>query len=137
MSFSGDVSETITFNSDSRWIAQNFTAVANWLPSLGDPEGGGQKTGGYMWKGVGVEQVVAFLSSYSSHEDALRANTALLSRYIKVPSESGELLDWTVRLVSSGERTPHSRRSMACRLALSRGLNIPRSLGLGDTRSGG
>ena len=43
LSFSGDVSETIIFNSDARWIAQNFTAVTNWLTSLGSPENDGQK----------------------------------------------------------------------------------------------
>ena len=102
LSFSGDVSETIIFNSDARWIVQNFTAVANWLTSLGRPENDGQKAGGYTWKGVGAEQIVAFLSSYRSHEDALRADTALLSRYIRAQSENGELRDWTVRLVSSG-----------------------------------
>lgn len=38
-----------------------------------------------------------------SHEDAVRANTALLSRYIKAQSGNGELRQWTIRLVSSGK----------------------------------
>jgi hypothetical protein len=103
LSFSGDISETIIFSRDPRWITQNLTAVANWLASLGGPVGGGSKTGGYTWSGVNVEQVVTFLSSYRSHEDALRANTALLSQYIKAQRENGELRNWTVRLVSSGK----------------------------------
>jgi hypothetical protein len=103
LSFSGDISETIIFNADSRWNAQNLTAVANWLDSLGRPDGDGSKTGGYTWKDVDVESVLTFLASYRSHEDAVRANTALLSRYIKAQSGNGELKQWTVRLVSSGK----------------------------------
>jgi len=102
LSFSGDISETIIFNSDSRAIAQNSTAVTNWLASLGEQQDG-KKTGGYTWRGVNVEQILTFLSSYRSHEDALRADAALLSRYIKAQTENRELIDWTVRLVSSGK----------------------------------
>jgi hypothetical protein len=108
LSFSGAISETIIFSCDDSWITQNLTAVTNFVAALGDPENGGSKTGGYTWKGIGVEQVLTFLSSYRSHEDALRANTALLSRYIKTQNEHDELCNWTVHLVSSGksEATP-------------------------------
>lgn len=102
LSFSGDISETIIFNRDPRWIEQNFTASANWLASLGPPSQGSM-SGGYTWKGVDVDRVLTFLASYRSHEDALRADTGLLSQYIRAQSDNEELRNWTVHLVSSGK----------------------------------
>lgn len=100
LSFSGDISETIIFKRDSKWLESNFDAVQSWLASLG-PAANGSKTGGYTWR-TNASAVLDLLSRYKSHEDARRADTDLLARYIKTQTKNGELVDWTVRLVSSG-----------------------------------
>jgi len=52
--------------------------------------------------GLVAAEVLDLLSRYKSHEDARRADTDLLARYIKTQTKNGELVEWTVRLVSSG-----------------------------------
>jgi len=101
LSFSGDVSETIIFKRDTKWLNANLIAVQSWLASLGTFNEGGGKTGGYTW-GTDVSKILDLLDRYKSHENARRADTKLLSRYIKAQIKNGELLNWTVKLVSSG-----------------------------------
>ncbi|MFO1482351.1 MAG: Z1 domain-containing protein [Verrucomicrobiaceae bacterium] len=101
LSFSGDISETIIFKRDAKWLATNFDAVESWLASLGPCDPAGSKTGGYTWR-VGAPAITDLLGRYKSHEDARRADTELLARYIKAQAKNDELVHWTVRLVSSG-----------------------------------
>lgn len=101
LSFSGDISETIIFKRDAKWLGANFEAVDVWLTSLGPCHPAGSKTGGYTWH-VDAPIVLDLLGRYKSHEDARRADTELLTRYIKAQTKTNELLHWTVRLVSSG-----------------------------------
>lgn len=51
---------------------------------------------------MGAPAVLELLGRYKSHEDARRADTDLLTRYIKAQTKNDELQDWTIRLVSSG-----------------------------------
>ncbi len=100
LSFSGDISETIMFKRDQKWLAANFDAVESWLVSLGACDGGG-KEGGYTWR-TGASNILDLLGRYKSHEDARRADADLLARYIKAQTKNDELVHWTVRLISSG-----------------------------------
>lgn len=100
LSYSGDISETIIFKTDEGWLAENTQAVRNFLSRLGAPQGG--VGGGYVWK-TDQEAVLEFLQHYQSHEDARRADTRLLSSYIKKQVDNGELAEWTIKLVSSGD----------------------------------
>jgi hypothetical protein len=105
LSFSGSISETTSFKRDDEynniWIEENFKATEAWLKSLGNPSSG-NKEGGYTWT-TGADQILEFLREYKTHDQNTRADTALLSRYIKTQRErdENELVDWTVRLVSS------------------------------------
>ena len=101
LSFSGDISETIIFKRDTKWLSANFDTVESWLKAQGSCDSAGSKTGGYMWR-VKAPAILDLLSTYKTHEDARRADTELLARYIKAQTSHEELVDWTVRLVSSG-----------------------------------
>ncbi len=101
LSFSGDISETIIFKRDPKWLASNFGAIESWLASLGPCDAAGSKAGGYTWH-IAAPAVLDLLGRYKSHEDARRADTELLARYIKAQTKNDELIDWTIRLVSSG-----------------------------------
>ena len=100
LSFSGDISETIIFKRDAKWLAANFDVIESWLGSLG-PCDEGARAGGYTWH-TGASPMLDLLGRYKSHEDARRADTELIARYIKAQTKNDELVDWTVRLVSSG-----------------------------------
>jgi hypothetical protein len=101
LSFSGDISETIIFKRDAKWLTSNFDAVESWLRSLGPCDPAGSKAGGYTWR-LNAPAILDLLGKYKSHEDARRADTELLARYIKAQTKNDELVHWTVRLVSSG-----------------------------------
>ncbi|MFN9489164.1 MAG: Z1 domain-containing protein [Betaproteobacteria bacterium] len=100
LSYSGDISETILFDLGSV-LQKNRDAVAGLLGEIGKPSSG-KVVGGYIWKGCPVDSVMRFLAAYQSHPDAIRADTRLLSRYIKAQIAQGELTSWTVFLASSG-----------------------------------
>jgi len=102
LSFSGDISETIIFKRDPDWITHNFNTSASWLSSLLEAEKEiGSPDSGYTWNNIPAEAILEFLRNYNSHEDARRADTELLSKYIRAQNVNGELVHWTVRLCSS------------------------------------
>lgn len=110
LSFSGDISETIIYKRSRQWVEHNFTATATWLAELGDPEAKGSVAGGYTWSEISATAILDFLTLYTSHEDARRVDTALLSRYIRAQNDEDELLHWTVHLCSSrlGDAIPYT-----------------------------
>jgi hypothetical protein len=104
LSYSGDISETIIFHT-GQTVEGNLRAANALLGALGEPEPTGGITGGYVWSGVDVSRVLEFLGQYETDREARRADTRLMSRYIRRQNEQGELIDWTVVLVSSGLAT--------------------------------
>jgi hypothetical protein len=102
VAYGGDISETIIFDRDENWIARNFQATEAWLKSLGAPTQTYEKSGA-LWTTTHTN-VLAFLSAYSSHPLALRAQTALLAKYIRrMVGGFGELIEWSVLLCSSAD----------------------------------
>lgn len=101
LSFSGDISETIIFKRSMPWINRNFTATDSWLRELDPPSPTGSLAGGYTWTNIPALAVLDFLTRYTSHEDARRVDTTLLSKYIRAQNGEKELIKWTVHLCSS------------------------------------
>jgi hypothetical protein len=101
LSYAGDISETITFDTNQAHL-KNLTSVNALLRALGDPAAGGGRKGGYRWGDVDTERILQFLDEYLTHPEARRADTRLLARYIRRQNEQDELRSWTVLLVSSG-----------------------------------
>lgn len=100
LSYAGDISETIVFDT-ARAYQDNLRVTNDLLRALGEPRTGG-KVSGYEWTGVQVDAVLNFMDQYKTHTEARRADTRLISRYIRKQNEQNELTDWTVVLVSSG-----------------------------------
>jgi hypothetical protein len=101
LSYAGDISETIIFDT-KRSGANNLRATNSLLQRLGAPQPDGSRTGGYLWRDVVAARVREFLERYETHPEARRADTRLLSRYIRRQNEQDELTSWSVVLVSSG-----------------------------------
>lgn len=100
LSYAGDISETIFFDTNTVSVDKNLRAVNELIAKLPAYSKGSIK-GGYLWKDLDYPDVLDFLSSYESHEDARRANTKLLSQYIRKQIEQGELVKWSILLASS------------------------------------
>lgn len=101
LSYAGDISETIIFDTKRAW-EKNLGATRALLQALGEPEAGGGKSGGYLWADADVNRILEFLGQYETHPEARRADTRLLARYIQRQNEQNELVSWSVALVSSG-----------------------------------
>jgi hypothetical protein len=113
VSFAGDVSETTVFSSDERTLRANFAAAEDLINRLqtsgvsyqSNPEQkrDGDKqhkwTGSHLWSGAKSQEVLAFLDRFSTHEDAARASSKVLARYIRRQVELNELTDWDILLI--------------------------------------
>jgi hypothetical protein len=112
LTYSGDISETIMFDTKPEIIKENWETVSSFLSELPTPKKRtnkqGNKTNGYTWSGISADLILNFLEKYKSHPDARRADTKLLSSYIKRQAEQNELVEWSVLLASSSKADYHS-----------------------------
>lgn len=114
LSFSGSLSETVTFHRELPALHANVAAAEQLVISLGEPEpdpvrdraGGAHRWKGYYWTDVPSEDVVGFLQRYRSHPEARKANGQLLAQFIESLNRAGELTHWGVALIGGGEGGP-------------------------------
>lgn len=116
LSYSGDISETISFYRNEGNIENNFKTVTNLIENIEasgikierDPErprlnGSVKKWKDCVcWSDVPVSLIRRFLYEYRTHPAAYRVNCNLLSEYIEKQVPDGHLLRWTV-LIPSGD----------------------------------
>jgi len=101
LSYAGDISETIIFDSSDGQIGDNLTVTESWLQSLGKAAEGSNIATSYKWTDIEPEQICEFLSLYKTHKEAYRVRTELLINYIKRQNDKvEELTNWTVVLIS-------------------------------------
>jgi hypothetical protein len=103
LSYAGDISETIIFDTKSHQ-KRNFLATVELLDALEDSNATGGRQGGYLWRGASVDLILEFLSKYKSHPEARRADALLLRRFIDRQKSQGELVTWDILLASSSQR---------------------------------
>jgi hypothetical protein len=110
LDFAGSLEETVVFHRDPAKLATNVRATESLLAALGPPAERGpirqrQGSAGHTWAGarlwsaVPSEEVATFLSRYSTHEAAVKVNSAVLADYIR-SQPAGELDRWTVAVMS-------------------------------------
>jgi hypothetical protein len=104
LSFAGTVSETVVFHRTGDAPSRNRSAVERCIESLGTAGIEGEGTATRVWRGVGVQEVLTLLESYRTHSAATKAQAEYLREYIVVQAAAGELVEWTVALVSSQAR---------------------------------
>lgn len=113
VSFAGDVSETTIFATGQRVLDQNWSVAQDFIGRLlrskaaylPDPEQ--ERTegrinrwvGSHLWTDASAADVLTFLDRFSTHEDAARANSLVLAKYIRQQNQRRELLKWSVLLV--------------------------------------
>jgi hypothetical protein len=102
LSFSDSISETIIFSTEEDVIVANADLVQRFAARLNDISSHERReTGTVVWPDVGAKDVLSFLEEFRSHERAKKVQTALLARYISSNVTNGELVSWTVALVSN------------------------------------
>jgi len=116
LSFSGQVSQTVTFFRDQRKLKANLEALRQLLRGLPSPyvspsqERPGREAdvwrNVHLWREVSALKVIEFLDSYQTHPNAIKTNSALLAEFVAAMAEDGELTEWTIAILS-GEGEPY------------------------------
>lgn len=110
LSFSGHVIETVAQHRQPRLIDANFAAFGALVAAMGsgkqNPEqprpGRVDRWNAVLWENVPHDLVTDFLGSYSTHPEALKANSLLLRDFIVSMARQNELTQWTVAVIGGG-----------------------------------
>lgn len=115
LSFSGQISETVSLFADRRALEANLQTATRFVGALGAgidnpvrkrPEGE-HRWKGRLWDNVPAVEVTAFLAAYRTHPEAYKVNSTLLAKFIEKMNAADELTRWTVAVVGSGQGAPH------------------------------
>lgn len=114
LSFSGQVSETVSLHANEEVLQKNLDAVRRLCARLGpgrddpaqDRGGSRQNWKGRLWTGVSGEAVADFLTAYRTHPDAYKVNSTLLAEFVRSMMGVGELTNWTVAVIGGGRGAP-------------------------------
>lgn len=101
VSYSGAISESINFFNAADELRQNFVVTESFLRSLGDGMPRRKVGSGTVWTDVNGQDVAAYLEAFKSHPDSKKAQGQLIAKYIRARTRDGELLAWTVALISN------------------------------------
>ena len=103
VSYSADISETISFERAPELNRRNHERFDRFVASLGSPEL--VPSGNRIWRGVAGEEVADLLEEIVVHQGSRKARGDYLARYIRSQNAIGGLVSWSVALISnpSGE----------------------------------
>lgn len=114
LSYSGSMSQTISYLRDKASQQSNMDATKALLSAVGEPHVRGpvRKRGGaedawkrsVLWNDVNAELVLDFLKAYRTPPGADRANTVVMAEFVEQMNAVGELRNWTVALVAEGRK---------------------------------
>jgi hypothetical protein len=112
LSFSGNIIQTVAFQTEIPALRRNLEATDRLLrlmdrPDEIDPErkrgeGNDRWRGAYLWNDVGHELVTEFLATYSTHPKSYRVNSSMLVEFVGKMVAREELTSWTVGLMGGG-----------------------------------
>ena len=99
VSYSADISETISFDRDAEVNRKNHERYGRFMRSLGPTEH--LLSGNRIWRGVPGEYVADLLMDISVHPGSRKARGDYLAKYIRFQARVGGLVNWTVALISN------------------------------------
>ena len=99
VSYSADISETISFERDTDVNLGNYERYSQFIASLGSSEH--QLKGNHVWREISGEYVADLLLDINVHSGSRKARGDYLAKYIRSQNEIGGLVIWTVVLVSN------------------------------------
>ena len=105
VSYSADISETISFDRDPDVNRRNHERFSRFIVGLGPTER--LRTGNRIWREVSGEDVADLLTGIKVHPGSRKARTDYLAKYIRRQNTHGGLAAWTVALISNR----HGQRS--------------------------
>ena len=99
VSYSGDMSETITFDRSHAVNRENYALFDRFIRFLG---GSNELiSGNRVWRQVSGERVADLLGAMNVHESSRKVRGDNIARYIRTQNLVGGLVNWTVALISN------------------------------------
>jgi len=115
LSYSGNLVQTVAMYREPPVLRRNLDATNRLLNAMGEPTERGPVRGrnekpdewkrSFLWSGIDASMIVDFLSSFSTHPKASRANSSVLAEFVGRMVAAGELTSWTVALLGEGKPT--------------------------------
>ncbi|HUX63163.1 Z1 domain-containing protein [Sulfuricella sp.] len=112
LSYSGNLVQTVAMYREPPILRRNLEATNRLLTAMGEPMERGPSRirdgrsdewkRSFLWDGVNANLITDFLTSYSTHPKASRANSAVIAEFIGKMVATGELTSWTVALLGEG-----------------------------------
>jgi hypothetical protein len=101
LSYAGTISESIVFHKNTTIIKKNYDAFDRFIKSIGNY---GMDNGkNYLWSNIEGKKIADLMDDIETHPDSRKASAQLLAQYIESRLIDGELVDWTVALISGGK----------------------------------
>lgn len=97
LSYSDSLIETHTFSKSQADYESNFKSARKLIDSLGKPD---RAEGHYIWKNVNALNVIEFLRLYKPHDSQITLNPDRVCEYIQSQFHNGNLVNWTVAVIS-------------------------------------
>ena len=101
LTYSRDISETVVFDEAPAIVRENLRATELLMQRMASRQEPSRTRGNLVWRGVPGDDVVEFLGNYSTHERNRRVRAELLREYIRRQIQAGELVNWTVAVISN------------------------------------
>ena len=99
VSYSADISETISFERAPEINRRNHERFDRFVASLGSPELG--PSGNRIWRGVDGEEIADLLEDIVVHQGSRKVRGNYLARYVRSQNTVGGLVSWSVALISN------------------------------------
>ena len=107
VTYAGELVQITRFFKENPCNQANIRFAENWLTGLGNPSRmpSSETRNNYLWKKINPDAIIDFIQNITIHPSCFNASPKVVSQYIQNQIEDGELIEWTVALVStlSGE----------------------------------
>jgi len=102
VTFAARLVQTTRFYKESRANQANYLNTENWLKSLGQATPPSKATrNNYTWTDVPAIKITEFLNGFTVHNTCFNTDPRMISQYILAQISDGELINWTVALIST------------------------------------
>ena len=102
VTFAGKLVQVTRYYKSNNCNQKNILFTKEWIKKIGKPESPSTKTrNNYLWKHVSPELIIDFLQNITIHPTCSNASPKILADYIISQNEDGELINWTVALIST------------------------------------
>jgi hypothetical protein len=115
LSYSGNLVQTVAMYREQPVLSRNLDATNRLLNAMGEPTERGpvrvrdekpdEWKRSFLWNGIDANLIIDFLSAFSTHPKASRANSSVLADFVGRMVAAGELTSWTVALLGEGKAT--------------------------------